>query len=181
MTSDGLFDARYDTTATAMRGYGFYTRLAKTSGLWLWETAQNWRSPGFEVNDMSFLSRADYKWMVANVARQYSKPMGPWQNVFEGGTPEQESEFRLTVPRLVLELFLRSRDRNLVLHYVGGVDVPLARSRNFEVEFPTFGLTSDAESVVRLIDGSSTAAEIAAEAPADSFAVEKLPRQHLHQ
>ena len=74
ITSDGLFDTSYDTTATVMRGYGFYTRLAKRSGSWLWETAQNWRSPGFEVNDLSFLSQADFKWMNFNVARQWSVP-----------------------------------------------------------------------------------------------------------
>ncbi len=90
-------------------------------------------------------------------------------------TPEGgPGEFRLPVPRLILELFLRSRDRSLVLHYLGGADVPLARSEAFDTEFATFGLTADAESVVRLIDGRSTAAEIASEAPADAFAVEKL-------
>ncbi len=88
--------------------------------------------------------------------------------------PREAGEFRLTIPRLVLELFLRSRDRTLVLHYLGGVDVPLVRDGRFETEFSTFGLTDDAESVVRLIDGESTAAEIAAEAPAEAFAVEKL-------
>ena len=74
VTGDGLFDTPYDTTATVMRGYGFYTRVAKRSGSWLWETAQNWRSPGFEVNDLSFLSQADFKWMNFNVARQWSTP-----------------------------------------------------------------------------------------------------------
>jgi hypothetical protein len=88
--------------------------------------------------------------------------------------PREAGEFRLTIPRLILELFLRSRDRGLVLHHLGGVDVPLVRDARFETEFSTFGLTDDAESVVRLIDGESTAAEISAEAPAEPFAVEKL-------
>jgi hypothetical protein len=76
-TTDGLFDAGFDSTATALRGYGFYTRLAKNSGSWIWETAQNWRSPGFEVNDLAFLDRADYKWMNANAGRQWTTP-GSW-------------------------------------------------------------------------------------------------------
>ena len=74
--SDGLFGTAYDTSATGLRGYGFYTRLAKT-GDWFWETAQNWRSPGFEVNDLSYLDRADYKWMNANIGRQWTTP-GSW-------------------------------------------------------------------------------------------------------
>ena len=76
-TSDGLFSTAYDPNATSLRGYGFYTRVAKDNGNWLWETAQNWRSPGFEVNDLSFLGRADYKWMNANIGRQWATP-GSW-------------------------------------------------------------------------------------------------------
>jgi hypothetical protein len=88
--------------------------------------------------------------------------------------PRETTEPRLPIPRLVLELFLRSRDRSLVLKYLGGADVPLARAPSFDAEFSTFGLTADAESVVRLIDGTSSAEEIAAEAPAEAFAIEKL-------
>ena len=76
-TSDGLFDVEYDPTRTSLNGYGFYARLAKETGNWLWETTQNWRSPGFEANDLGVLNRADYKWMLANVARQWTTP-GKW-------------------------------------------------------------------------------------------------------
>ena len=77
VTSDGLFGAGYDPTRRSLHGYGLYARVAKESGSWLWETAQNWRSPGFEVNDMSFLDRADYRWMNANLIRQWTTP-GSW-------------------------------------------------------------------------------------------------------
>jgi hypothetical protein len=77
----GFFDAAYDTLATAMRGYGFYTRVAKDNGSWLWETAQNWRSPGFEVNDLAYLDRADYKWMNANVGHQWTVPARWYRNI----------------------------------------------------------------------------------------------------
>jgi hypothetical protein len=65
-----------------MRGYGLYTRLAKDNGNWLWETAQNWRSPGFEVNDLSFLDRADYRWMNFNVGRQWTTPTRWYRSIF---------------------------------------------------------------------------------------------------
>ena len=71
--SDGLFGTRYDTTATSLHGYGLYTRLAK-QGDTFWELAQNWRSPGFEVNDLSYLNRADYRWMNFNVGHQWTHP-----------------------------------------------------------------------------------------------------------
>jgi hypothetical protein len=83
-------------------------------------------------------------------------------------------DWRLPVPRLVLELFLRSRDRTLIEHYLGPADLPLLRSGRFEEEFETFGLTADAASVVRLIDGRATAEKVAEKAAADEFAVLKL-------
>jgi len=76
-TTDGLFSTRFDPTRRNLYGYGFYARLAKETGNWLWETTQNWRSPGFEANDLGVLNRADYKWMMANVFRQWTTP-GPW-------------------------------------------------------------------------------------------------------
>ncbi len=83
-------------------------------------------------------------------------------------------DWTLSVPRLVLELFLRSRDRTLVEHYLGPSDLPLLRAAAFDAEFETFGLTADAGSVVALIDGRASAEEIAERAPAEEFAVLKL-------
>jgi hypothetical protein len=91
--SDGLFDASYDPTRTALRGYGFYTRLAKENGDWLWETAQNWRSPGFEVNDLAYLDRADYKWMNFNVGRQFVSPKKYYRNIFTTVGGQQEFNY----------------------------------------------------------------------------------------
>ncbi|AHG92520.1 putative membrane associated hydrolase (plasmid) [Gemmatirosa kalamazoonensis] len=93
VTGDGLFDASYDTLATALRGYGLYTRLAKQSGRWLWETAQNWRSPGFEVNDLAFLGRADYRWMNANLGQQYTRPTRWYRNIFWTIGGQQELDY----------------------------------------------------------------------------------------
>ena len=76
-TTDGLFSTVYDPLRRNLFGYGFYARLAKETGNWLWETSQNWRSPGFEANDLGVLGRADYKWMVANIFRQWTTP-GSW-------------------------------------------------------------------------------------------------------
>ena len=71
---NGLFSNRYDSAMTVMRGYGGYLRVAKDAGDWRWETATNFRSPGFETNDLGFLTRADYWWMNANIHRSWTKP-----------------------------------------------------------------------------------------------------------
>ena len=80
-TTDGLFATNYDPNRTSLNGYGIYARLAKTTGNWLFEGIQNWRSPGFEANDMGVLGRADYKWMVANVVRQWTTPGSFYRNL----------------------------------------------------------------------------------------------------
>ncbi|MBS1241251.1 MAG: putative rane associated hydrolase, partial [Gemmatimonadetes bacterium] len=71
---NGLFSNAYDPSATRMGGYGLYSRVAKDAGNWLWEATVNLRSPGFETNDLAFLTRSDYVWMGANVMRQFSRP-----------------------------------------------------------------------------------------------------------
>jgi hypothetical protein len=83
-------------------------------------------------------------------------------------------DWTLPLPRLVLELFLRSRDRTLVEHALGASDLPLLKAAGFDEEFESFGLTSDAGSVVALIDGRASAEEIAETSNAEEFAVLKL-------
>ena len=58
--SNGLFTDAFDPTLTQMRGYGLYTRIAKEGGKWRYEAAANMRSPGFENNDIAFMSRTDF-------------------------------------------------------------------------------------------------------------------------
>ncbi len=70
----GFINNRYDTTATSLRGAGLYARLAKESGDWMWETAVNSRTPGYETNDYAFQQKADYTWANANLLRYWSKP-----------------------------------------------------------------------------------------------------------
>lgn len=65
---------RYDPDRTALQGYGGYGRVAKQAGDWQWEAAVNFRSPGFEANDMAFLTRADYVWHNANLLRIWNRP-----------------------------------------------------------------------------------------------------------
>lgn len=72
--SNGFFTDRFDPTLESIRGYGLYSRIAKDAGAWRWETAVNVRSPGFENNDIAFLTRTDYVWMLANVRRQWTTP-----------------------------------------------------------------------------------------------------------
>lgn len=131
----------------------------------------------FAALQAGILTKREWRWGEKIRAVEVLSDLLTWiegDYVFDRGAAAAAGEFRLTVPRLVLELFLRSRDRSLVLHHLGGVDVPLVRAPHFDAEFTAFGLTADAEAVVRLIDGKATAAQISSEGTAEPFAVEKL-------
>ncbi|HET6762322.1 MAG TPA: DUF5916 domain-containing protein, partial [Longimicrobiaceae bacterium] len=77
---NGIFSDALDGAATALRGHGGYLRAAKDAGDWQFETQVNYRSPGFEVNDAAFLTRADYVWTLANVMRRWTKPTKHYRN-----------------------------------------------------------------------------------------------------
>ncbi|HEX8360115.1 MAG TPA: DUF5916 domain-containing protein [Longimicrobium sp.] len=77
---NGAFSDVLDAGATSLRGYGGYLRMARESGDWRWEGAVNYRSPGFEVNDAAFLTRADFVWTLANVMRSWSTPTRYFRN-----------------------------------------------------------------------------------------------------
>jgi hypothetical protein len=91
--SNGLFTDAYDTTLTAMRGYGLYSRLSKEAGNWRWELNTNVRSPGFEVNDLAFLTRTDFIWMSANLVRSQTTPVGPFRRYWANIGGQQEYNF----------------------------------------------------------------------------------------
>ena len=79
----GIFGADVlDSTRTALSGAGGYLRVAKDAGAWLWEAQGSTRTPGFEVNDIAFLQRADFIWLNANLARFWSNPIGIFRNLF---------------------------------------------------------------------------------------------------
>ncbi len=82
VTSDGLFSVSHDPAATSVRGYGLYTRVGKDGGTLLWEAMANVRSPGFEVNDLAFLSRSDYKWINGNIGGSWTTPTGWYRSIF---------------------------------------------------------------------------------------------------
>lgn len=90
--SDGFFATNLDSSATTMRGYGGYARVAKDAGDWLWESAVNFRNPGFETNDYSFLTSADYIWNNFNVFRSWSKPTRWYRSLsLIGGAQRQQN------------------------------------------------------------------------------------------
>jgi hypothetical protein len=51
---------RYDTTMTSLSGTAGYLKGGKKGGKWRFEESFQWRSPGFDLNDVGYLYQADY-------------------------------------------------------------------------------------------------------------------------
>ncbi|HEX9164650.1 MAG TPA: DUF5916 domain-containing protein [Gemmatimonadales bacterium] len=87
---NGAFSDAYDPAATRLGGFAGYARVGKNAGNWMWEAAASVRSPGFETNDLAFLTRADYVWANANVVRQFSRPTSWYRSAtLVAGTQQQ--------------------------------------------------------------------------------------------
>jgi hypothetical protein len=91
--SNGLLSDAYDPSLTTLRGLGGYARFARESGNLLWEVSTNFRTPGFENNDIAALSRADYWWMSANVFPQWTKPTSWYRQLFFIAGGQQQLNF----------------------------------------------------------------------------------------
>jgi hypothetical protein len=91
--SNALFSNAYDPSLTALRGFGGYARLSREAGTLRWETQVNFRSPGFEVNDLAFLTRADYIWTAANLNGYWTKPTRWYRTLWVTGGAQRQQTF----------------------------------------------------------------------------------------
>lgn len=86
-------DNPLDPSRTSLRGLGAYARFARQSGKLLWEVSTNLRTPGFDNNDITFFSRADYWYMGGNVLRQWTKPTSWYRQLFFIAGGQQQFNF----------------------------------------------------------------------------------------
>jgi hypothetical protein len=90
---NGFLSDSIDPSLTSLRGLGAYARFARETGKLLWEVSTNIRTPGFENNDIAFLSRADYAWMSANIFPQWVKPTNWYRQLFFIAGGQQQYNF----------------------------------------------------------------------------------------
>jgi hypothetical protein len=129
------------------------------------------------ARDEGFLTERDWRWGEKIRTVEILSDLVGWLEGRYSFDPEESpepGEIRVGIDRLILELFLRSRDREFVHQSLGAVDAPLQRAADFDETFPSLGLTADAALVAAAIEGRATAAEISRRVPPDPFSVEKL-------
>lgn len=70
---------RFDPTRIHLSGWNAEARLRDLSGPWQWTLEGIARSPGFEVNDIGFLSRVDVLEQRTTLVFSQSSPRGPFR------------------------------------------------------------------------------------------------------
>jgi hypothetical protein len=103
--SNGLLSDAYDPTLTSMRGLGAYARFSRDQGKLLWEVSTNLRTPGFDNNDITFFSRADYWYMGGNIFPQWVKPTNWYRQLFFIAGGQQQYNFDGDLTDRQLQLF----------------------------------------------------------------------------
>ncbi len=76
-------DADYvelDPTRTALSGAYFGINHSKMAGSWLWDIDFEYATPGIELNDIGFLSNADYQYLGANLRHRQTRPGRTFHN-----------------------------------------------------------------------------------------------------
>ena len=129
------------------------------------------------AREAGVLTERDWRWGERIRAVEILAHLVAWLEgsyAFDSSARPEKGELAVGIHRLILELFLRSRDRAFVHHALPAVDARLQRAADFDEKFGTLGLTPDALRVAVAIDGRSTAAEISRRTPPDPFSVEKL-------
>jgi hypothetical protein len=110
--ANGLFTDKYDTTLTSLRGGGGYMRVAKESGDWLWEAMTNVRTSGFETNDYSFLTTADYIFTNANIVRNVTKPGSWYRSMWTSFGVQTQRNFDGDVTDVQVPLYYQFQTKN---------------------------------------------------------------------
>lgn len=64
----------FDPTRTSLQGFTAAMNVGRTAGNWRWSTGFDTRSPGFEVNDLGFMPRADFFQQFVWINRRWLEP-----------------------------------------------------------------------------------------------------------
>jgi Domain of unknown function (DUF5916)/Carbohydrate family 9 binding domain-like len=73
----------YDPTRTSMNGYGGSVSMSKIAGArMVFSSNFGFKSPGFEINDVGFMQRADQRSMSNWMQIRYDKPSQKWLRSF---------------------------------------------------------------------------------------------------
>src|SRR5256885_15964015 len=133
---------------------------------------------GDALLNLGFIPRKELTWarrvQVIGVIRSISAwPAGSYTIVADY-LPKREEGTLFPFGQLITELIVTDHDRSKFDHALGGGTAVFAHGPDFDASYRRLGLNQDADDIVAQIDGSRTAAEVAALSGEDAFNVYKL-------
>jgi hypothetical protein len=133
---------------------------------------------GDALLNLGFITRKELTWarrvQVLGIIRSILGWSAGNYTVVSDYLPKREEGTIFPLPQIVIELIVTEPDRARFERLLDSGNATFAREADFEGRFRQFDLNQDAEEIAAQIDGSKSAAEVAAITGKDAFNVYKL-------
>jgi hypothetical protein len=127
---------------------------------------------------LGFITRKELTWARRVQVIGVIRSIGAWTEgsytMVADYLPKREEGTLFSLSQVLVELIVTDQDRAKFDRALTGGEAVLQKTSEFEYEFRRLGLNQDAEEIAAQIDGTRSAAEIAAVSGKDTFNVYKL-------
>src|SRR5260221_11099490 len=127
---------------------------------------------------LGFITRKELTWarrlQVIGIIRSLRGWTVGQYTIVEDYLPKREEGTLFPLPQMLVELIVTETDRARFDHATDGGSAVFHKASDFDDAFRRLGLNQDAEDIAIHIDGSNTAADVAASSGKDAFNVYKL-------
>jgi hypothetical protein len=127
---------------------------------------------------LGFITRKELTWARRAQAIGILRSLRGWAagqyTIVEDYLPKREEGTLFPLPQMLVELIVTETDRARFDHATEGGSAVFHKAAGFDDAFRRLGLNQDAEDIAGHIDGSNTAADVAAASGKDAFNVYKL-------
>jgi hypothetical protein len=127
---------------------------------------------------LGFITRKELTWARRAQAIGILRSLRGWTvgqyTIVEDYLPKREEGTLFPLPQMLVELIVTETDRARFDHATDGGSAVFHKATDFDDAFRRLGLNQDAEDIAGHIDGSNTAADVAAASGKDAFNVYKL-------
>src|SRR5260221_9930990 len=127
---------------------------------------------------LGFITRKELTWARRAQAIGILRSLRGWTagqyTIVEDYLPKREEGTLFPLPQMLVELIVPETDRARFDHATDGGSAVFHKAADFDDAFRRLGLNQDAENIAGHIDGSNTAADVAAASGKDAFNVYKL-------
>src|SRR5215212_7951396 len=133
---------------------------------------------GDALLNLGFITRKELTWarrvQVVGVIRSITAWSTGSFTIVADYLPKRDEGTLFPLPQVLVELIVTEQDRQKFDRAMSGGAIVLEKAGDFQEVFGRLGLNEDAEAIVAEVDGTKSAAEVAAASGRDAFNVYKL-------